>query len=127
MTNVALLVTPTTALIAAKLTAASPLYLCTLSSSSGRQLLVDFHHIHHWLTSPDLGLSQQALELISSLPALLEMERGLLEVCGTTDQVDSRPTLEFGEAWHSLTCASQLAVCRKQAWISDKDWTECTL
>ena len=96
------------------------------SSSSGRQLLIDFRHIRHWLTSPDLGLSQEAIQLLSSLPALSEMERGLLEVCGTADQVDSGPALEFGEAWQGLMCASHLSVCRELAWVSDRDWVDCT-
>ena len=97
------------------------------SSSSGRQLLVDFRHIRDWLTSQELGLTQEASQLLFNLPALSEIERGLMEVCGTADQVDSGAALEFGEAWSALNCASLLPVCREQAWATDKDWLECTL
>ena len=100
-------------------------YIC--SSSSGRQLLVDFRHIRRWLLSPELGLSQSAVELLSSLPALSEMERGLLDLCGTADEVDARTATEPGEAWKGLTYASDLPVCRDQAWAMDKDWSSCSV
>lgn len=99
------------------------------SSSAGRQLLVDFRHIRHWLMSPELGLHQEAIQLLSNLPALAEMERGLLEVCGTADRTDTQSgaDLEWGEAWSILMYSSHLSVCKEQAWASEKDWISCIL
>ena len=99
------------------------------SSSSGRQLLVDFRHLRHWLLSPDLSLPQPTTEFLSNLPALSEIERGLLEVCGTADKLESQKAIspDWGELWSELPYASLLSVCREMAWVTERDWTNCSL
>ena len=89
---------------------------------------MDFRHLRQWLQSPELSLSQPAVELLSNLPALSEMERGLLDLCGMADEVDAGPAAsEPGEAWKGLNYASYLPVCKDQAWALDKDWASCSL
>ena len=97
--------------------------------SCGRQLLVDIRHIRRWLLSPDLSLPQPTTELLSNLPALSEMERGLLELCGTADKMESQSVIspDWGELWSELPFASQLHVCREQAWANERDWLNCSL
>ena len=100
------------------------------SSSSGRQLLVDFRHLRRWLLSPDHSLPQPTAELLSTLPALSEIERGLLEVCGTADKMESQKAIvspDWGELWSQLPYASQLSVCWEHAWANESDWTNCAL
>lgn len=109
------------------------LYLSiTCSSSSGRQLLVDFRQLRDWLLSPgELSLPQSVLESLSNIPAIGEIERGLLKICGTTPE-DTRLDSEmaspiWGELWRDLPFASHLQLCWIDAWTSDKDWTDCSL
>ena len=91
---------------------------------AGRQLLTDCRYMHRWLTSSERRLSKPSLQLLSTLPTLTEVERGLLTVCGMAEEeeeTDGERALDI-----SLPFSNNLPVLVEVAWNSTQDWNNCT-
>ena len=91
--------------------------------SAGQQLLTDFRHLRQWLTSEEMGLCAGTSQLLATLPALADVEHGLLLVCGTTDHTSHPP--EAMDHLHTYTTYSHLPVFLELAWHSTQDWLNC--
>ncbi len=69
--------------------------------------------------------------MLSALPPLLELEQGLLTVCGTADRFTTDPSLPSSssvlehEADFFLFPAHKLAVFTEPAWHVPQDWLQC--
>lgn len=97
--------------------------LPTHRTGAGQQLLTDFHHLWQWLTSEEVGLCAGTSQMLGTLPTLVEVERGLLLVCGTTDHT-SHPPEAMGYQ-HSYTTYPHLPVFSELAWHTTQDWLDC--
>ena len=82
-------------------------------------MLTDCRYISKCLQSKDVGLDPEVSSSLPLLPALQEMEHGLLVICGTAS----------GEA---VSCAAEVVwdqpcsdLAGEQAWYSPSDWTQC--
>lgn len=100
-----------------------------LSSSifAGRQLLRDYRHLRRSLTSPDHQLAKPSLEVLSRLPILAEIEKGLLTICncGMPEEDETKPEPE-------KTCdvslpSNNFPVLVQIAWNSTRDWLNCLM
>lgn len=105
--------------------------LCHNRVYAGRQLLADFRCFQCWLTSSNQQLSKAALQLLSELPIAMEIERGLLTLCGTAgvDETDSCVTSTGLAKGHQLVLlpSQNFPVLNEVAWNTAKDWEECVV
>ena len=111
---------------------------------AGRQLQVDCHHLHQWITSEKLGLLPQTLIRLSALPVVTEMEEGLQTLCRTktsewdrNNQTTCPTKISEWDPDSQTTCGltggewikglSSLSIWSETAWHSPNDWLECML
>ena len=88
--------------------------------SAGRQLLTDYRHLINWLNTNTKSLSEEASQ-VTSLPLSLEIEHGLLILCGTAGS--SLVSQEGGVSLSSLLPFPYLPLFKDLAWLSEGDWT----
>lgn len=93
------------------------------SSSTGQQLLVDYHYLQQWLTSSDRKLKEGVRQLLSNLPILADLEKGLLHICGVSLGEMSSAPQSVVKLDISLPC-KYFSVFSEIAWNSEEDWVK---
>ncbi len=92
---------------------------------AGRQLLTDFRTILRWLTSSDLHLHKDTLQLLSQAPLLTEIENGLLALCGVPGDDESVDEQELMRDLNISLPSRNFPVLVELAWNTLEDWVAC--
>ena len=103
---------------------ASFLLFC-YSHYAGRQLLTDYRTILRWLTSSDLHLDKTTLQLLSQAPMLMEIENGLLQMCGVADTEEETNEEELIKIMNISLPSHNFPVLAEVAWNVPEDWLNC--
>lgn len=92
------------------------------SFAVGRQLLTDYRYLQQWLTSSDQILGKSTLQWLSRAPIAMELERGLLTLCGTADLDEYDGNAPTTEEMEVTLPSHNFPVLFEVAWNSAKDW-----
>lgn len=98
--------------------------LCRLFA--GRQLLADYRYIQRWLTG-DQQLGKAAVQVLSELPVSMEIERGLLTICGTANvnETDGGSPVARKHQPIVVLPSQNFPVLTEIAWNTISDWKAC--